>query len=59
LIRYVIHPEKFTGCGICLKACPHGAVSGERKKVHLIDDAACNRCVICREQCAFGAILIQ
>lgn len=51
LISYLINPEKCTGCGICLKACSIGAVTGEKKKVHAIDQASCIRCGACMENC--------
>jgi NADH-quinone oxidoreductase subunit F len=36
LITYTILPDKCTGCMACLRACPVQAISGERKKVHVI-----------------------
>ena len=30
LVQYEIDPQKCTGCGVCLRACPHGAITGER-----------------------------
>lgn len=51
LISYRILPNKCTGCGLCLKACPTEAITGERKKVHLIDQAKCIKCGMCLEKC--------
>lgn len=59
LIHYSIDEEKCTGCGACLKACPHDAVSGEIKKVYKIDDDKCRKCGICKEVCKFEAISIS
>jgi len=56
LIRYEIDPEVCTGCGACLKACPHKAVSGQTKQPHAIDQAVCARCGICKDVCKFDAI---
>ncbi len=59
LIVYSIDPKKCNGCGKCKRACPHGAVSGEKKEVHEIDPDLCERCGICRSECKFDAILVN
>lgn len=51
LLSYRILPEKCTGCGLCLKACPTEAITGGRKKVHVIDQAKCIKCGMCIEKC--------
>jgi NADH-quinone oxidoreductase subunit F len=58
LIRYEIDPERCTGCGACLRACPHGAVSGEKKQPHVIDPDRCTRCGICRDECKLKAVQV-
>jgi NADH-quinone oxidoreductase subunit F len=59
LIRYSILAEKCTGCLACLRVCPQGAISGELKKVHVLDESKCIKCGACFEACQFGAILIE
>jgi NADH-quinone oxidoreductase subunit F len=58
LITYSIDPEKCTGCGACLKTCPVGAIAGERKQPHRLDQTTCIKCGACREVCPFDAVMI-
>jgi ferredoxin len=51
LIIYNIEPEKCVGCLLCLKNCPVDAISGERKKVHVIDQELCIKCGACFDVC--------
>jgi NADH-quinone oxidoreductase subunit F len=56
LLVYVIDKEKCTGCTACAKACPAGAITGEKKQPHEIDPEKCIKCGSCIQKCKFGAI---
>lgn len=59
LIHYSINEKNCNGCGACLKACPHNAISGEKKEVHKIVENKCQKCGVCQEVCNFEAIDIS
>jgi len=53
---YVI-TDKCNGCIACVKFCPTGAISGERKKLHTIDASKCIECGVCGRICPDEVIL--
>ncbi len=55
LLTYTI-TDDCSGCMLCLKACAVGAITGERKKVHVIDQSKCTVCGECYKACNLGAI---
>ncbi len=59
LITYSIIAENCTGCMVCKRNCPAGAISGEKREVHSIDPTICERCGICIEVCKFDAIMVE
>jgi NADH:ubiquinone oxidoreductase subunit F (NADH-binding)/NAD-dependent dihydropyrimidine dehydrogenase PreA subunit len=56
LIEYSIIEDQCTGCQLCNKNCPEGAVTGERRKPQVIDPEKCIKCGICYEVCRFDAV---
>ena len=58
LFRYEIDPEVCTGCHMCFKVCPAGAVQGKPKEAHRIAGDKCIKCGACLEVCKFEAVSV-
>ncbi|HKJ77979.1 MAG TPA: NADH-quinone oxidoreductase subunit NuoF [Prolixibacteraceae bacterium] len=59
LLKYEIIDELCTGCTLCFRNCPVGAITGERRQPHYIDQALCIKCGVCYEKCKFDAIKLN
>ncbi|MBM3175862.1 MAG: NADH-quinone oxidoreductase subunit F, partial [Chloroflexi bacterium] len=58
LVTYSIEPDKCNGCGVCLRGCVYGAIAGDKKQAHVIDQQLCQKCGICRSECKFDAVRV-
>ena len=58
LARFEILADKCKGCGMCKRACPVQAISGEVGKPHHIDAKKCIKCGGCKATCKFGAVIV-
>lgn len=58
LITYKVVADSCTGCRLCQKFCPTGAITGEKKQAHVIDNDICIRCGLCMNVCKFDAITV-
>ncbi len=56
LLTYTIIEELCTGCGACMRACASGAITGEKKKPHVIDQGLCIKCGACFDVCKFKSV---
>ncbi|MCX6557362.1 MAG: NADH-quinone oxidoreductase subunit NuoF [Candidatus Aminicenantes bacterium] len=57
LLTFTILENECTGCTLCARVCPAEAITGEKKQIHKIDQAACIKCGKCFETCNFKAII--
>lgn len=46
-----------TGCTVCAKQCPTGAISGKAKELHYICASMCIDCGVCGMACPSSAVL--
>lgn len=58
LCTFYIDEEKCKACGVCKRACPQKAISGEKKMPHRIDQLLCIQCRSCYEVCKFDSVKI-
>jgi NADP-reducing hydrogenase subunit HndC len=56
LSSYTIIQDKCKKCGLCLKNCAPGAITGSREEGYLINPQKCVKCAQCFEVCKFKAI---
>jgi NADH:ubiquinone oxidoreductase subunit F (NADH-binding)/ferredoxin len=59
LRTFIIDVDKCTGCTLCARKCPTGAIIGARKSPHFIVESKCIGCGSCEEACRFDAISVQ
>jgi NADH:ubiquinone oxidoreductase subunit F (NADH-binding) len=59
LRTFRIDVDKCTGCTVCSKKCPTGAIIGAKKSPHFIVEEKCIGCGTCEETCKFEAIFMN
>jgi len=56
-VRYAIDQAKCDGCHACVTACSTGAITGQVKYPHLLNQDLCIKCGACIDACKREAVL--
>jgi len=57
-LAYFILEKACKGCGMCMRACPAKAITGEKKAAHKINQALCVNCATCLVTCKFKSVTV-
>lgn len=52
----VVDRSVCVACGVCMKACPRGAIAIYRGCYAMVEDAKCVGCGLCSKACPAGCI---
>lgn len=56
-IRVYIDPDRCTGCGRCIPACPKDCIEGPSGYIHMTEELDCVKCTVCMEACGERAVV--
>lgn len=56
LLDYAVDEAKCAACGLCVKACAAGAITGAKGQPYRIDPEKCVKCAACVARCPKNAI---
>ena len=59
LLTYTIDPALCNGCTLCARACASGAISGQLRHVHQVEQELCIHCGACLTACNEGAVIAR
>ena len=54
--KVTINEELCIGCTACVRQCKFGAIEGEKKQPHKVDEDKCKGCHLCLPKCKKGAM---
>lgn len=57
LRQYLVEIDVCKMCGKCMRVCPSGAITWQKKQPAFIDKSKCIKCGACYDACPFNAIL--
>ena len=55
----VVDRSRCVACGVCVRACPRGALSIWRGCYAQADEAKCVGCGLCAKACPAGSIMLE
>lgn len=58
VVTLTLDQDKCSGCGMCIKVCPHAVLDLSNGKAHIARKAFCMECGACEMNCADEAIKV-
>ena len=59
VVTLTLNKENCTGCGRCMKVCPHNVFEMSENKAKIIDKDRCMECGACAKNCPFSALEVK
>jgi RnfABCDGE-type electron transport complex B subunit len=57
--QFAVIKDNCIGCTMCAKVCPSNCITGERKELHVVDQANCVGCEHCYIVCPVEAVVMK